>query len=92
MSSQNENLYIGPGYMPNGCIMPELLTEDEAILFLRLEKENNPSRTLKFYRDKGQLRGLRIGANFLYPKQELLKFIKVATEWFNRKKNPENIS
>jgi hypothetical protein len=25
-------------YMPNGSIMPELLTEDEAILFLRLDK------------------------------------------------------
>lgn len=38
-------------YMPNGSIMPELLTEEDAILFLRLDKENNPSRTLKYYRD-----------------------------------------
>lgn len=72
--------------------MPELLTEEEAILFLRLEKEKNPARTLKYYRDKGQLRWLRIGTHFLYPKQELLNFIEVATEWFNRNKNPENIS
>jgi len=79
-------------YMPNGSIMPELLTEDEALIFLRLEKENKPTRTLKYYRDKGQLRGLKIGTNFLYPKRELLNFIEVATEWFNRNKNPENIS
>lgn len=79
-------------YMPDGKIMPELLTEEEAIKFLRLEKENNPERTLKYYRDKGQLRGLKIGTNFLYPKRELLTFIDTATEWFNRNKNPENIS
>jgi hypothetical protein len=84
--------YFSPHYMPNGNIMPELLNEQEALIFLRLEKENNPERTLKYYRDKGQLRGLKIGTNFLYPKRELLKFIEVATEWFNRNKNPENIS
>lgn len=79
-------------YMPNGSIMPELLTEDEALIFLRLDKEKNPARTLKYYRDKGQLRAVKIGTNLLYPKSELLKFIEVATEWFNRNKNPDNIS
>ena len=81
-----------PVYMPDGSIMPELLTEREAILFLRLDNEKNPSRTLKYYRDKGQLRGLKIGTNFLYPKQELLDFIQIATDWYNRNKNYENIS
>lgn len=79
-------------YMPDGSIMPELLTEEEAITFLRLDSEENSKRTLKYYRDKGHLRGLKIGTNFLYPKQELLEFIELATEWFNRNKNPENIS
>ena len=79
-------------YMPDGSIMPELLTEEEAVLFLRLETESNPERTLKFYRDKGQLRGVKIGRNFLYPQKEVLQFIDTATEWFNRNKNPENIS
>lgn len=93
MESENA-VFVHPNthYMPDGRIMPELLTEQEAILFLRLEKENNPERTLKYYRDKGQLRGLKIGTNFLYSKRELLNFIEVATEWFNRNKNPENIS
>ena len=72
--------------------MPELLTEQEAIVWLRLETENNPSRTLKYYRDKNQLKGVKIGTNFLYPKNELLTFIEVATDWFNRNKNIENIS
>ena len=78
--------------MPNGSIMPALLTEDEAIIFLRLDTETNPKRTLKYYRDKGHLRGVKIGKNFLYPKQELLNFIDIATDWFNRNKNCENIS
>jgi len=91
-NTNNETCSISTAYMPNGSIMPELLTEEEAILFLRLDKENNPTRTLKYYRDKGQLRGLKIGTNFLYPKRELLKFIDTATEWFNRNKSPDNIS
>jgi hypothetical protein len=72
--------------------MPELLTENEAAVWLRLENDNNPARTLKYYRDKGQLRGVKIGSNLLYPKQELLNFIKVATDWYNRNKNCGNIS
>ena len=78
--------------MPDGSIMPEILTEEEAIIFLRLEKENNPTRTLKYYRDKNQLRAVKIGTRLLYPKNELLSFIQIATEWFNRNKNCEDIS
>ena len=93
MESENA-VFIQPNthYMPDGKIMPELLKEQEAIVFLRLDTENNPIRTLKYYRDKGQLRGVQIGTNFLYPKQELLNFIEVATDWFNRNRNSENIS
>ena len=92
MSDQNVNMNVGPVYMPDGSIMPELLTEQEAIVFFRLESENNPTRTLKYYRDKGQLRAVKIGVNLLYPKWEVLNFIQIATDWFNRNKNTENIS
>ena len=92
MSDPNDNTNIGPVYMPNGSIMPELLTEQEAVIFLRLDTENNPKRTLKYYRDKGQLRAVKIGTNLLYPKKELLSFIQAATGWFNRNKNIENIN
>ena len=78
--------------MPDGSIMPELLTEQEASIFLRLDKEKNPLRTLKYYREKGQLRAVKIGVNLLYPKWEVLNFIQIATDWFNRNKNTENIS
>lgn len=87
------NISRVPVYMPDGSsIMPELLKEKEAIVFLRLDTENNPERTLKYYRDKGQLRAVKIGTNLLYPKQELLSFIQIATDWFNRNKNLDNIS
>jgi hypothetical protein len=92
MCSDNQTLCSCPVYMPDGSIMPELLTEQEAIVFLRLDTEKNAPRTLKYYRDKGHLRGLQIGRNFLYPKRELLDFIAMATDWFNRDKTPENVS
>jgi hypothetical protein len=92
MNNQTDYTNIGLIYMPDGSIMPELLTEQEAVIFLRLDMENNPKRTLKYYRDKGQLRAVKIGTNLLYPKQELLSFIQKATDWFNRNKNIENIN
>lgn len=52
---------------------PELLTEDEAIRYLRLDVSGprNPSGTLKYYRDQGVLRAVRIGRNLRYPRKEL---------------------
>ena len=52
---------------------PDLLTEDEAIRFLRLDVNgpDNPGGTLKYYRDRGVLRGVRIGRNLRYPREEL---------------------
>ena len=52
---------------------PELLTEDEAIRYLRLDVNGprNPSGTLKYYRDQGVLRAIRIGRNLRYPRKEL---------------------
>ena len=72
-------------YFADGSIVPCLLTEEEAVKFLRIDTENNPQRTLKYYRDKGQLRATRIGNNYCYMKKELLAFIDRATEWTNRK-------
>ena len=40
---------------------PELLTEAEAVRFLRLEGEPNPSRTLRYYREKGLLGATQVG-------------------------------
>ena len=47
---------------------PELLTEHEAIQFLRLDVEgpDNPAKTLQYYREKGLLRGTRVGKRLRY--------------------------
>jgi len=55
------------GYTP--C--PELLTEQEAIRYLRLEEDRNPRRTLKYYREKGLLRATNVGRHLLYRRAEL---------------------
>ena len=66
-----------PIILPNGnegfTPCPELLTEDEAIRYLRLDigDPRNPSNTLKYYKDRGVLRGVRIWLHF----QELKNII-----------------
>ena len=66
-----------PTVLPDGnggfTPCPELLTEAEAIRYLRLDMNGpqNPSGTLKYYRHKGLLRGVRIGRNLRYPRKEL---------------------
>jgi len=68
--------------MPDGSPVPELLTEQEAISFLRLDTDGptDPTRTLKHYRDKGLLHPTRIGKKLRYSKKELLSFIDLMTE------------
>ncbi len=55
------NKYFAISVLPDGkggfTPCPELLTEVEACLYLRLDEDgsSDPKRTLKYYRDKGQL-------------------------------------
>ncbi len=58
---------------------PEVLTEDEAIRYLRLDGAPNPSRTLKYYRERGVLRATSIGRRLLYRRVELDGFIERQT-------------
>ncbi len=60
------------GYEP--C--PPLLTENEAIRFLRLDKQKaNPKNTLKHYRERGLLRASVIGKNLFYSRKSLVEFL-----------------
>jgi len=45
---------------------PELLTEEEAIRYLRLYEINieDPANTLRYYRKKGLLRATQVGKSF----------------------------
>jgi len=66
------------GYTP--C--PDLLTEAEAIRYLRLDTigHKNPSNTLRYYREKHKLRATKVGKGLFYTRKELGRFIEQLTE------------
>jgi hypothetical protein len=82
MGNPNSNLYFGNSFFAEGQVVPDLLTEQEAIHFLRLDVDGpkDPTVTLKHYRDKGLLRPTRVGQCNKYLKTELLKFLDLLTE------------
>lgn len=61
------------GYEP--C--PELLTEEEAIRYLRLDATGvkDPRQSLRFYRERG-LRGVRVGRCLRYRRVDLDAFLE----------------
>ena len=77
MTYNSVNTVIAPAVLSDGnggfAPCPELLTEDEAVRYLRLDVSGprNPAGTLKYYRDQGVLRAVRIGRNLRYPRREL---------------------
>jgi len=79
MSDHPGTIFL-PGNPPQPC--PELLTEEEAIRYLRLDtvKIDNPGETLKRYRDQGLLRGTQVSKRIFYRRVELDKFLERVTE------------
>ena len=71
---------ILPGDAPTPC--PELLTEDEAIRYLRLDtiEIKDPRATLRRYRERGFLRGTQVSKKIFYRRVELEEFLKEQTE------------
>ena len=69
-----------PGNPAQPC--PELLTEAEAIRYLRLDTINigNPSDTLRRYREQGMLRGTQVSKRVMYRRVELERFLERLTE------------
>jgi hypothetical protein len=74
-------------YFPNGQPAPIILTEQELITLLRLDTEGpqTPSLTLQYYRDKGLLRGIRVGKRIRYYLYDVLRFLELQVDWTNRK-------
>lgn len=64
---------------------PDLLTEEEAIRYLRLDiiDVENPEDTLRRYRKQGLVRGTQVGKCVRYRRSELEAFLDRITE-----KNP----
>ena len=66
-------------------VFPELLTPIEAAQYLRLDELGTHTpratiRTLKFWRDRGQLRATKYARHVWYRKSELDRFLAVKTE------------
>lgn len=78
MSENNQHFALVP-HMPDGRPAPAVLTADEAIELLRLDGAGG-LRTLKYYRDEGQLVGIRIGRKVRYPLSEVMRFLAQKVE------------
>ncbi len=86
MRSINEiNHTTTVSYFSDGKPVPDVMTEEEAIRFLRLDegKTKNPKMTLQYYRSEGLLKATRIGKRLRYLKSELLNFLDELTERTN---------
>lgn len=61
---------------------PPLMTEDEAVRYLRLDTTatKNPGDTLERYRSMGLLRGTQVGRRVFYRLVELDKFLDRQTD------------
>lgn len=66
----------GTFYMPDGTPAPYVMTAEEAVVFLRLDKNGtkHPQATLDHYQNEGLLRPIKIGKVRKYLLSELLRF------------------
>lgn len=57
--------------------LPELMTASEACAYLRMKKTPAQAiRTMQHYRVTDQIKGARIGKQWLYPVSELRRFVE----------------
>jgi hypothetical protein len=82
METVNDKNYVfaAPAVLSDGnggfAPCPDLLTESEAIRFLRLDDNGcNSKRTLKYYRDSGRLIAIRVGRENRYRLDDLRNFL-----------------
>ena len=68
------------GQFPQPC--PELLTEGEAIRYLRLDTVGiaKPAESLRYYREKGLLRATQVSKRLFYRRVELDRLLDRLTE------------
>ena len=75
MNRENRNPEVG--IMPGGAPAPSVLTAEEAVVFLRLDQMGikDPLMSLRYYREQGLLRGVKIGLKLRYRLADLLEFL-----------------
>ena len=85
MTQQNNNFFTTPAILPDGnggfVPCPELLTEGEAIRYLRLDIDGpaKPENTLRYYREQKKLKATKIGKKLLYSRKALDEFMEKMT-------------
>lgn len=78
---------LTPAVLPDGnggfTPCPTVLTEQEAIRYLRLDVvgHKSPADTLRYYREKKKLKGTRIGRRLFYTRKSLDEFLEEMTQW-----------
>lgn len=81
----NENTVLSMlAVLPDGnggfTCCPEVLTPQEAALYLRLDLSGNWQQTLRYYREKKKLKATRIGKRIVYTRKELNTFAERMTK------------
>lgn len=77
--------FIVPSVLPDGnggfTPCPDLLTEQEAIRYLRLNIDGpaKPENTLRYYREQKKLKATKIGKKLLYSRKSLNEFMERMT-------------
>ena len=79
MHNFNNSIFNYPVcFLPDGSPAPFIMTEEEAIKFLRIDTNNtkHPEMTIQHYINQGLLTPITIGKCRKYPLSELIKFIE----------------
>ena len=80
----NQSVNTGSSYFPDGKPVPDLLTEEELIEFLRIplvstsKDYHNVVQNLIRFRD---LPRIQIGKKLLFPRRAVLEWIQKQTKW-----------
>lgn len=77
----NVHLPSGTALMPDGRPVPDILTADQVLHYLRLGYDDNPGgkhpvRSLRTLREKGWLVGFKCGRDVKFTREALLTCVK----------------
>jgi len=91
--SYEHNPAFGLAVLPDGnggyTPCPALLTEGEAIRYLRLDTlgRKDPSKTLQYYRERGLIKATRISNVNFYTRAALDEFVEEMTALTHERRN-----
>ncbi len=78
MNTNNNNSYLGCSYFVDGSVVPDLMTIDELVLFLRIPETSTSKDYHNVIKNLIRLRDLPkiyIGNKMLFPRQKITDWI-----------------